>query len=159
MGNHNFSLSISTYLLERLFFEKSHRVCLHSMLLHLTPCIPYHYQQSMYSMVVGGTWFCITLRPLHTIREQCRKRNEWMKFVLNVNSVQRVICQICEHFAQNFFVKCVLPSKRFFGEFKELFSLYFQLLHTLAHYTLFTNNDKKGTNGRNLCEMRILCRE
>ncbi len=28
-----------------------------------------------------------------------------------------------------------------------------------ARYTLFTNDDKKGTNGRNLCEMRIVCRE
>ncbi len=30
---------ISNYLLVRLFFEKSYMVCLHSMLLHLIPCI------------------------------------------------------------------------------------------------------------------------
>ncbi len=27
-----------------------------------------------------------------------------------------------------------------------------------ARYTLFTNNDKKGTNGQNPCEPRIVCR-
>ncbi len=32
----------STYVTKRLFFEKLYMVCLHSMLLHLTPCISYH---------------------------------------------------------------------------------------------------------------------
>ncbi len=29
----------------------------------------------------------------------------------------------------------------------------------IARYTLFANNDEKGTNKQNSCEMRILCRE
>ncbi len=28
-----------------------------------------------------------------------------------------------------------------------------------ARYTLFANNDEKGTNGQNSCEMRIVCRK
>ncbi len=42
-GNQNFSFSTSTYLSKSLFSEMSHMVCLHSMLLHSTPCISYHY--------------------------------------------------------------------------------------------------------------------
>ncbi len=30
---------------------------------------------------------------------------------------------------------------------------------SLARYTLFANKDEKGTNGRNPCELRIVCRE
>ncbi len=30
---------------------------------------------------------------------------------------------------------------------------------TEARYTLFANNDEKGTNKRNPCEMRIMCKE
>ncbi len=43
-------------------------VCLHSMLLHLTPCISYHYLQSMNSMVEGycdkESAFLITIKRL-----------------------------------------------------------------------------------------------
>ncbi len=51
--------------------------------------------------------------------------------------VCRVICQIHERFAKNFFTKCIRLSRRFFYEFKELFLPYFQLLHTIAKTVVY----------------------